>query len=145
MSNICLLRNCNVCKYNNSNNNMTCVWCDSKDPFFMIQCKNCLKKYVGSTKRNFRTRMREHFQDIRSDCCITTVSNHFCNVCKPKHFSFKVLESNIENTAERLQKEHDGIVNHQSLNPNGLNERLPMTLPKLNINNRQKMFSEPIL
>lgn len=119
---LCKLKNCNVCKYNRSD----CDYdCDSKEAVYQIQCKNCLKKYIGSTKRSIRTRIREHLQDIQNRTSDAFVACHFRRQCKIKYFTFKILFTDINNANERLKKEHDEMIRQETFYPKGLNERIP--------------------
>jgi hypothetical protein len=119
----CSLRNCNTCKYNVSGHGFNCeLGC----AIYMIECSFCHKKYVGNTKRILRTRIREHMQDIDQAKPTTLVAKHFSKVCSMEHFTFKVIEYDIKDQYERLKREVEEIMVHDSAIPNGLNLRVPM-------------------
>jgi len=44
---------------------------------YKIDCLNCSSSYVGQTKRQFRTRLKEHMSDInKKNDVLSVVSNH---------------------------------------------------------------------
>jgi len=43
---------------------------------YKINCQDCEANYVGQTKRSLKTRVKEHFVDIRSSSSLSVVSDH---------------------------------------------------------------------
>lgn len=42
----------------------------------MISCRDCEKTYVGQTKRQLNTRIKEHKNDIKKSCSPSVISKH---------------------------------------------------------------------
>jgi hypothetical protein len=91
----------------------------------MIECTNCMKRYIGSTSRTTRVRIREHHIDINQALLKTIVVEHFNQICKPEHFSFSVLHHNIDDETARLALEFKEIQARNTAWPFGLNQRAP--------------------
>jgi len=91
----------------------------------MIECTNCTKRYIGSTSRTTRVRIREHLVDIDQALLKTTIVEHFNKFCEPEHFSFSVLHHNIDDETTRLSLESREIKARNTAWPSGLNQRAP--------------------
>ncbi|CAF1363743.1 unnamed protein product [Adineta steineri] len=53
----------------------------NKKLVYIIDCKNCDKKYIGETNRNIQTRMKEHRYDIRKNKITSQIAQD-CNTNK---------------------------------------------------------------
>lgn len=121
--NSCTLKQCNTCALNKSENDLTC---DARKIVYVIECTNCNMQYVGSSKRNARTRMREHLQDLSNDSVNSMLMRHFRQKrCNLKSFSFKIVYDSVDDPAKRYELEFNEIVNRNTIFPFGLNERIP--------------------
>ena len=99
--------------------------CETCNIIYLITCKNCLKQYVGETKRAFRTRMSEHDRDVRYNKD-TNVSRHFN---KYKHdwtnSRFEIIE-HLKGDPDakshfRLKRETYWIATLRTMSPAGIN------------------------
>jgi len=43
---------------------------------YKLNCKDCDKAYIGQTKRHVGTRIKEHFNNIKSTSKFSVVTNH---------------------------------------------------------------------
>jgi hypothetical protein len=46
---------------------------------YKLKCSSCPKTYIGQTGRSFKTRYKEHIQDIRNNRTKTGFSQHILN------------------------------------------------------------------
>jgi hypothetical protein len=46
---------------------------------YELRCNSCHKAYIGQTGRNFKTRFKEHIQDIKNNRTKTGFSQHILN------------------------------------------------------------------
>jgi predicted GIY-YIG superfamily endonuclease len=67
---------------------------------YELKCNSCPKVYIGQTGRNFKTRFKEHIQDIGSNRTKTGYSQHIINT----GYEY----SNVENTLNVLNVEKNG-------------------------------------
>ena len=93
---------------------------------YLLECKKCKKQYVGKTTRALSARFREHLYDIKHGHN-KSVSNHF-NL--PGHSSDDVTVTILEQIEDTCKsklkaKEKDWIEKMGTLDPHGLNLRLP--------------------
>jgi hypothetical protein len=67
---------------------------------YRLKCQKCSGVYIGQTRRNFKTRYKEHIQDIKSNNSKTGFSHHI--------LSTGHAYDNIENTLEVLNFQEKG-------------------------------------
>jgi hypothetical protein len=67
---------------------------------YKLECNSCPKMYIGQTGRNFKTRYKEHIQDIRNNRTKTGYSHHIPDTGHEY--------GNIENTLSILNVQKKG-------------------------------------
>lgn len=100
--------------------------CNTEGVIYIIECP-CGKRYIGRTCRKLKTRIREHWRNIRLGILTHNLSTHYKEYQKPEGSSFWVLEVvrpwwRGENTDLKLsRKEGEWIYKLNTLVPDGLN------------------------
>ena len=81
--------------------------CQSSHVVYVITCTTCGKQYVGETKRTFKTRIKEHLDNIKDQKLGSFLVKHFNKVGHGiDKMKIQVLDTldGIENTKESLEK-----------------------------------------
>ena len=77
--------------------------CDGRNVIYLISCKCCGKKYVGSAA-GFKERFRIHKSDINTGKKRCGVANHLLNVCRSSASKFRYLQVQL---IEKVSVEND--------------------------------------
>ena len=137
----CLKKDCHCCFFANSESFILLKnyyyfsfnsrsSCDSISCVYIITCKLCNIYYIGQTN-NLKNRIYSHLNDIlkfkpfvKRNSCVSIHFNlkhhNFLN-----HFSFFILENNIETDQKRLRIETSTIYFFKKLEIKILNELIP--------------------
>ena len=102
--------------------------CNSSNIIYLIQCKECVKQYIGQTKRSLRLRTNNNRADIVNNRR-TTIANHFNTApCSIEDFQItpifqchKFINDEERTTATRLEIENYFIEAFKTYLPYGLN------------------------
>ena len=134
----CRFKNCNICKelksktfksevtnkiYKTPKNSI----CVTENVVYLLTCTNCLKQYVGETKRGFVVRLKEHLADIRlkrDKPVANHIKSHDCPLTTIKFCIIEVLPHDPilpETTILRKKREIFWIYRLRTLIPHGLN------------------------
>ena len=129
---------------NNQHNEPT--KCTDKNVVYMITCQDCNLRYIGETKRAFKTRMYEHRNGIKNGKGCRILSNHFNSGCS--NLKYRIIEhiNNSDDTdnddTNRRFREAFWIRELRTKYPYGLNDRLlgddPNTPVLSNFNKQNK-------
>jgi hypothetical protein len=79
--------------------------------FYELKCQNCPGRYIGQTGRKFKTRYKEHIQDIKNNKSKKGFAHHILNTGNSynnieKSLQILNIEDNVPyiNTLEKFQK-----------------------------------------
>ena len=75
-------------------NNKDKIPTEKKSGIYEINCKECQKSYIGKTKQNLETRVKEHFHNVKyKDIEKSAIAYHFW-----------ITQYNVENEAKLLKQ-----------------------------------------
>ena len=133
----CKRKNCKYCKMLNKSLNLqhkkrdyqckTNISCESSNLIYCLECTRCNKKYIGETKRELRTRIREHLNKIDNKDDATVYHHYHSGECCKEDIEVRVLdfifdhpESKRSNSLRKII-ENNWIQRLETYAPNGLN------------------------
>ena len=133
----CEGKNCQTCPFleegqgiTTNNNSFNCLGnlnCNSNNIIYIIKCTKCDLVYVGETGNTLRDRFNQHKSDIRLKKD-TAIGNHFNtsdhSLEHLKIMPIEEIQGDNPNLLIRQKTELIWINKLNSLQPNGLNERL---------------------
>ena len=105
--------------------------CNSSHVIYIIECRACLRKYVGETSRPLSQRIQQHLRAIR-DNSTCLVHSHFRGPCTPTSFSFYAIARHSQDHVRKAKEEKFISVLHTRL-PSGLNKKSNDCAPKTNL------------
>ena len=80
--------------------------CDSRNVIYLISCKCCRKKYLGSAT-GFKEQFIVHKSDINTSKIRCGVANHLLNVCRSSASKFEYFQVQL---IEKVSMQNDNDI-----------------------------------